>query len=184
ARSAWNRPSISTNGVLRFSIALPPLQELAVNNTLAVALSLDGKRLAYVASENGVSHLYTRNFDQFELVAIPDSEGATFPFFSPNGDWIAFFSQGKLKKAHSNGGVPIVICEVPTFFGGTWTPQDVIVVAVPNYGLASVSASGGSLQKIPMATKDIIYPQGPTWFAGGEWIAFTDFLTTGLNVVA
>ena len=47
---------------------------------------------------------------------------------------------------------------------------------VPNYGLASVPASGGSLQKISMPIKDIIYPQGPTWFAGGEWIAFTDFM--------
>jgi serine/threonine protein kinase len=183
-RELKNRPASSNNGITRFSIALPPRQELAVNNTQAVALSPDGRTLAYVASDNGVAHLYTRRLDQFDAVAIPDSEGTTFPFFSPSGDWIAFVSQGKLKKAPSNGGVPIVICEVPTFFGGTWTPQDVIVVAVPNYGLASVSASGGSLQKIPMATKDIIYPQGPTWFAGGEWIAFTDFLTTGLNVVA
>jgi len=184
ARSAWNRPSISTNGVLRFSIALPPLQELAVNNTLAVALSLDGKRLAYVASENGVSHLYTRNFDQFELVAIPDSEGATFPFFSPNGDWIAFFSQGKLKKAHADGGVPIVICEVPTFFGGTWTPRDVIVIALPTYGLATVSANGGSLEKVPFASKDNTYPQGPTWLGGGDWIAFTDYLAVRRSVMA
>jgi serine/threonine protein kinase len=183
-RELKNRPASSGNGVTRFTIALPPRQELAVNNTQAVVLSPDGRYLAYVAAENGVSHLYTRRLDQFDSVAIPDSEGTTFPFFSPNGDWIAFFSQGKLKKAPSNGGVPIVICEVPTFFGGTWTPQDVIVVAVPTYGLASVPASGGSLQKISMATKDNIYPQGPTWFAGGEWIAFTDFLATRLSVVA
>jgi eukaryotic-like serine/threonine-protein kinase len=183
-RELNNRPVSSGNNVTRFTIALPPRQELAVNNTQAVVLSPDGRYLAYVAAENGVSHLYTRSFDQFDGVAIPDSEGTTFPFFSPHGDWIAFFSQGKLKKALSNGGVPIVICEVPTFFGGTWTPQDVIVVAVPNYGLASVPASGGSLQKISMATKDIIYPQGPSWFAGGEWIAFTDFLSSHLSVVA
>ena len=179
-----NRPASSGNGVTRFTIGLPSRQELAVNNSLAVVLSPDGRYIGYVASENGVPHLYTRRLDQFDSVAIPDSEGTTFPFFSPNGDWIAFFSQGKLKKAPSNGGAPVVICEVPTFFGGTWTPQDVIVVAVPNYGLASVPASGGSLQKISLATKDIIYPQGPAWFAGGEWIAFTNFLTTDLRVAA
>ncbi len=171
-----DRPASSSNGVTPFSIALPPRQELAVNNSQAVVLSPDGRYLAYVAAENGVSHLYARRLDHFDGAAIPDSEGTTFPFFSPNSDWVAFFSQGKLKKAPSNGGVPVVICEVPTFFGGTWTPQDVIVVAVPNYGLASVPASGESLQKISMPIKDIIYPQGPTWFAGGEWIAFTDFM--------
>ena len=183
-RELRNRPASSANGVTRFSIALPPRQELAVNNSQAVVLSPDGRHLAYVAAENGVSHLYTRRLDQFDSVAIPDSEGTTFPFFSPNGDWIAFFSQGKLKKAPSNGGAPVVICEVPTFFGGTWTPQDVIVVAVPNYGLASVPASGGSLQKISLGTKDIIYPQGPAWFAGGDWIAFSNFLTVNLSVAA
>jgi serine/threonine protein kinase len=183
-RELRNRPASSGTGVTRFTITLPPRQELAVNNSQAVVLSPDGRHLAYVAAENGVSHLYIRGLDQFDAVTIPDSEGTTFPFFSPDGAWIAFFSQGKLKKAPSNGGVPVVICEVPTFFGGTWTPQDVIVVAVPNYGLASVPASGGSLQKISMPLKDIIYPQGPTWFAGGEWIAFTDFLIEHLSIKA
>jgi serine/threonine protein kinase len=183
-RELKKRPAGTGSPVTRFTIALPPRQELAVNNTQAVVLSPDGRYLAYVAAENGVAHLYTRRLDQFDSVAIPDSEGTTFPFFSPKGDWIAFFSQGKLKKAPSSGGVPIVICEIPTFFGGTWTPQDVIVVAVPNYGLASVPASGGALQKIFLATKDIIYPQGPIWFAGGEWIAFTNFLSLHLGVQA
>jgi|SRR5579859_2305961 len=161
----------------RFSITLPPRQELGVSTGQAVVVSPDGKSLGYVAVENGVARLFTRRFDQFEPLAIPDSEGAAFPFFSPNGDWIAFFSQGKLKKAPTNGGVPIVITELPTFFGGTWTPQDVIVVALPTTGLATVSANGGSLQRVSIATKDIIYPEGPTWLAGGEWIAFTDYLT-------
>ena len=179
-----NGPTRWSYGLTRFTIALPPQQELSVNNTQAVVISPNGKTLAYVASDKGVPHLYTRRLDQFESVAIPDSEGTTFPFFSPNGDWIAFFSQGKLKKVPANGGVPIVICEVPTFFGGTWTPQDTIVVAVPNYGLASVPASGGTLQKVFMATKDIIYPQGPAWFAGGKWIAFTDFLAVRRSIFA
>ena len=75
-----------------------------------------------------------------------------------------------------------MICEVPTFFGATWTPQDVIVVALPTYGLATVSANGGSLQKVLAATRDIFYPQGPTWLAGGEWVAFTDYLSQGRTV--
>jgi eukaryotic-like serine/threonine-protein kinase len=170
--------------VTRFTIALPSHQQLAVTNGQSLALSPDGKYLAYVATENGVAHLFTRRLDSFEPVAIPDSDGAMFPFFSPNGEWVAFYVQGKVKKALASGGVPVVVCEVPTFFGGTWTPKDSIVVAIPNYGLASVPASGGSLQKVQMASKEIVYPEGPTWFANGEWIAFTDYLTANRAVMA
>jgi Tol biopolymer transport system component len=171
-------------GVVRLDIALPPKQELAADMTQAVTLSPDGERVAYVAADSGVSHLYVRRLDQFESVAIPDSEGAIFPFFSPNGDWVAFFSQGKLKKAPVSGGQPVVISEMAAFFGGTWTPRDIIVVSVPNIGLATVPASGGSLQKISVATKDQIYPQGLTWLAGGDWVAFTDYLSPRRNVMA
>jgi len=180
---ATNRPAGSAAGATRFSIVLPPRQELAVDATQAVVLSLDGKRLAYVAAENGVSHLHVRRLDQFDSVEIPDSEEATFPFFSPNGDWVAFFSQGKLKKAPSDGGNPTIICEVPTFFGGTWTPQDIIVVAVPNYGLAKVPAIGGALQRVSIAFNERLYTEGPAWLAGGEWISFTDYYAAGKRVM-
>src|SRR5215470_125208 len=134
----FGRSTASEYGITRLNVALPPKQELAVDLTQAVTLSPDGKRLAYVASESGVSHLYVRRLDRFESVAIPDSEGATFPFFSPNGDWIAYFNQQKLKKAPVDGGLPVVVCDLPAFFGGTWTPRDVMVLAVPTYGLAKV----------------------------------------------
>ncbi|HXZ41850.1 MAG TPA: hypothetical protein VEG68_13995, partial [Terriglobales bacterium] len=164
----------ASSGITRFSIVLPPGQELAVDNTQAIALSTDGKHLAYVAAKAGVSHLYVRRLDQFDSVEIPDSEGSTFPFFSSKGDWVAFFSQGKLKKAPADGGNPVLISELPTFFGGTWTPQDTIVLATPGAGLASVPASGGSPQKVTLATRESLYPSRPTLLPGG-WIGFTDY---------
>lgn len=179
-----SRPAASGHGIVRFSVALPPKQELAADVTQAVAVSPDGKRLAYVAAESGVSHLYVRRLDQLEPLAIPDSEGANFPFFSPNGDWVAFFNQGKLKKAPADGGLPVALCELPSFFGGTWTPRDVIVVSIPNLGMAAIPAVGGALQKVPVATKKVIYPQGLTWLAGGDWVAFTDYLQTRRSIMA
>ncbi len=178
------RPAGSAPGVTRFSLALPAKQELAVDLTLAIALSPDGKRLAYVASDSGVSHLYVHRLDQFDSIAVPDSEGATFPFFSPSSDWVAYFSEGKLKKAPVDGGLPVVVCEVPTFFGGTWTPQDLMVLDVPQYGLASVPATGGVLQKVAVAAKEPIYAQGITWLAGGDWVAFTDYLAARRSIRA
>ena len=178
------RPAGSAPGVTRFSLALPAKQELAVDLTLAIALSPDGKRLAYVASDSGVSHLHVHRLDQFDSIAVPDSEGATFPFFSPSSDWVAYFSEGKLKKAPVDGGLPVVVCEVPTFFGGTWTPQDLMVLDVPQYGLASVPATGGVLQKVAVAAKEPIYAQGITWLAGGDWVAFTDYLAARRSIRA
>ncbi len=179
-----SRPAAAEYAITRLNVALSPKQELAVDVTQAVALSPDGKRLAYVAAESGVSHLYVRRLDRFEAVAIPDSEGATFPFFSPNGDWIAFFNQGKLKKAPGDGGLPVVICELPTFFGGTWTPRDIIVAAVPIYGMATVPATGGTPQKVSISTTDNIYAQGLTWLGDGDWVAFTDYLAPRRSIKA
>jgi eukaryotic-like serine/threonine-protein kinase len=169
---------------LRLTVTLPPRQELGADITMAEAISPDGKRLAYIAVEGGVSRLYTRRLDHFEAVAIPESEGAIFPFFSPKGDWVAFFRQGKLQKAPTDGGVPQVICEIPSFFGGTWTPRDIIVVSVPNLGLATVPAAGGTLQKVPMTLKETVYPQGLTWLAGGNWVVFTDYLSFRRQMMA
>src|SRR5215472_4688827 len=170
------------SGVARLTITLPPKQELAADVTQAVALSPDGKRVGYVAAESGISHLYVRRLDQFDPVVIPESDGAWFPFFSPNGDWVAFFNHGKLQKAPSVGGLPVAICEMTSFFGGTWTPRDVIVVSVPNFGMATVPASGGTLQKV--STKGAIYPQGLTWLAGGEWVALTDYFSSRRSISA
>jgi Tol biopolymer transport system component len=179
-----SRPAAGEHGIVRFSVGLPPKQELAADVTQAVAISADGNRLAYVAAESGVSHLYVRRLDHLEPVAIPDSEGAIFPFFSPNGDWVAFFNQGKLKKAPADGGLPVAICELPSFFGGTWTPRDVIVVSIPNFGMATVPAVGGTLHKVSVATNNVIYPQGLTWLAGGDWVAFTDYLQSRRSIMA
>ena len=174
----------ANDAATKLTVTLPPKQELGADITMAEAISADGKRLAYIGVESGLPRLYTRRLDQFEAVMIPKSEGAIFPFFSPKGDWIAFFSQGKLKKAPTDGGEPVVICEIPSFFGGTWTPRDVLVVSVPNMGLATVPAAGGTLQKVPVALQEAVYPQGLTWLAGGDWVAFTDYLSYRRHMLA
>jgi eukaryotic-like serine/threonine-protein kinase len=183
-KSTSSRPSATLLGPTRFTIMLPPGQDLSVDTTQAITLSPDGRHLAYVAAENGVPHLDVRRLDNFGFAQVPDSEGANFPFFSPNGEWVAFFSQGKLKKAPSDGGNPEVVCELPTFFGGTWTPQDTIIVALPSYGLASVPATGGALKKVKINFSEPLYPQGPAFIGSGEWIGFTDYYGTTRRIMA
>lgn len=111
----------------------------------SVAVSRDGSRLAYVATSSGRSQLFVRSVDQDEAVAIPGTEDATDPFFSPDAEWIGFFARGSLQKVRIDGGAPIVIAAVRAGAGATWTSDDTIVFGGgPGGGLARVSASTGS----------------------------------------
>jgi len=164
--------------VVRFSIAVGGRRELAVDTTLALAISEDGTKLAYVASESGVNHLYVRPLDRLDAVPIAESEGATFPFFSPDGQWIGFYSQGKLRRAPIGGGNSVVIGELPSVVGAIWLADDTIVVTAAGRGLLRVPASGGEPSKITVQGKLSISPVWPFAIPGSEWIGFTDFADT------
>ena len=78
----------------------------------ALALSPDGKLLAVSAQTSaGTSQLYIRRLDQLRATALAGTEGASSPFFSPDGQWIGFFAGTNLKKISISGGAPITICD-------------------------------------------------------------------------
>jgi hypothetical protein len=173
----------NTHYLAKFSIPVSSSMKLAADLTQSVALSTDGKHLAYVAMSSGVSHLYVRALDDFAAIEIPDSESSVFPFFSPDGNWVGFFSHGKLKKAPSDGGTPVAICDTPSFFGGTWMPDGHIVFAVPGSALASVSAEGGTPEKLSLADTTRHSPSMPTSLVD-DWIGFTDISESEIGMVA
>ena len=76
--------------------------------------------------------------------AVAGTEGASSPFFSPDGQWIGFFAEGKLKKVPTEGGVAITLADAPNNRGGVWLADDGIVYA-PDYtsGLMRISSRGG-----------------------------------------
>ena len=180
------RPASAGHGVTRFTITLPEHSDLSVDTTPAVAVSPNGRMLAYVASESGLPHLRVRALDRFDSLTISESDGATFPFFSPDGEWIAFFSQGKLKKAPVNGGAPVVICDLNAFFGGTWTSDDKIIFDDPSVGLSVVPAAGGAPQRIKMseAFQNSHSPALPQALPNGPWVMFTDYKGSAYQVSA
>ena len=109
----WRASPAPDRTVKRLSIRLPETGPLAAPASmplglaqLSMAIAPDGARLAYVLEHQGVTRLYLHALDQLEPAAIPATEGAFGPFFSPDGRWIGFFADHKLKKVAVSGGEP------------------------------------------------------------------------------
>ena len=93
----------------------------------AAILSPDGTTLAFVAQQANLSRLFVRKLDQLQAAALAGTEGAASPFFSPDGQWIAFFAGGKLKKIAVTGGAVVTLCDAANGRGGTWSDDDTII---------------------------------------------------------
>ncbi len=159
--------------VVRFPVVLP---EGATLRGYLLELSPDGTQLVYSAHLEGTPQLYVRALDQLESKPIPHTEGGEFPFFSPNGKWVGFFSQDKqaLKKVSLMGGTPQTLCDVEVKFGpgGSWG-QDGTIVFAPSDGLWRVSEAGGTSEELSGAGYDSVYDSGPQILPGGKAVVFS-----------
>ena len=118
------------------------------------AISPDGLRLAYAAtSSDGKVLLWVRPIDSLQAQPFPDTEGARFPFWSPDSRFIGFFAGGKLKKVEAAGGPPLTLCDAPFGRGGTWNREGVILFTPSQSSpVHRVPAAGG--EAIPVTTLD------------------------------
>ncbi|HEX9800810.1 MAG TPA: protein kinase, partial [Thermoanaerobaculia bacterium] len=137
---------------VRFEIAPPGAGGFPSNaETHNLALSPDGRTLAYVAREAGRSLIHLRDLDRVEPRPIAGTENAYSPFWSPDGSTLAFFAGGKLKRVARGGGPVQSICEVQGSNTGAWGSDGVIVFSQgfgPNDGLFRVTAGGGSPERL------------------------------------
>jgi predicted Ser/Thr protein kinase len=109
------------------------------------AISPNGLTIVFVAK----GQLAVRRLDQVKITPLAGTEGASFPFFSPNGQWVAFFARGKLQKIAVEGGAPVSVCDALSGRGGTWSEDGNIIAALSiTGGLSRVSASGGMPQPL------------------------------------
>ena len=112
----------------------------------SIAVSPDGQRLAFAATDsNGKQQLWVRPLDALQATPVPGTEGGYFPFWSPDGRSLGFFSNRQLKRVSLDGGRVVPLCDVHIGRGGTWGQQGVIVYAPEVDGpLYQIPAAGGS----------------------------------------
>jgi len=112
------------------------------------AVSPDGRRMAFVGATGAGRRLFVRDLASLEATPINDTEGAKQPFWSPDGDALGFFANGRLKRVNLNGGAPIDLAPAPDARGGTWSRSGVIVFQsfFRDRGLSRVSVNGGEVQ--------------------------------------
>jgi eukaryotic-like serine/threonine-protein kinase len=133
----------------------------------AIALSPAGDRLAYVAPRGSTTILAVRSLDSDSAAALPGTEGAYHPFFSPDGAWIGFFSGNLLRKVSATGGSPVTLVGVDRITGAKWATADrLLVLENEGFDLHWVSASGVRADStVHLATQF----GTPDVLPGGEW---------------
>jgi Tol biopolymer transport system component/tRNA A-37 threonylcarbamoyl transferase component Bud32 len=133
--------------VVRASIMAPPGTGFDFMGDFSgpPVVSLDGTRIAFAAhGANERNTIWIRRLDMTTAERLGGTEGAYGQFWSPDGKWLGFFADGKLRKVSSSGGPVTILADAPNARGGAWSPNDVIVYA-PDYrdSLWKINASGG-----------------------------------------
>jgi len=138
-------------------------------------ISPDGTRLVYVSQ----GRLFSRRLDQPNATELTGTLGAFEPFFSPDGQWVAFFVGGKLQKISVNGGSAITLCSAPYGAGGSWGEDGSIISSLGLVtGLSRIPSAGGSSRPITELQSGEVTHRWPQILPGGKAVLFTALNTT------
>jgi Tol biopolymer transport system component len=150
----WRAPERSLDFV-RFSVYPPESAAFSGPGKITVAqhqfaLSPNGRAIAFVATVPGARPmLWVRGLDELEAHLLPGTEDTEYPFWSADSDWLAFFSEGKLKKVHANGGpVQVVVENVPDPRGGAWGPDNTILIGTGDSAIYRLPPGGGAMMPL------------------------------------
>jgi len=131
------------------SSLLPPEKasfDLVAANIGSLSISPDGRRVTFVAKgEDGKSLLWIRSLEELTARPLAGTEGANWPFWSPDSRFVAFFADKKLKKIDVAGAPPLTLCDAPNGRSGSWSRDDVILFSPDSITtIHRVSAGGGA----------------------------------------
>jgi serine/threonine protein kinase len=159
--------------LVRLDVDLGPGVSLVGSNLAAnVIVSPDGTRLVYASQ----SRLFTRRLDQPNATELPGTEGAVAPFFSPDGQWVAFFAPEHLKKVSVEGGAAVILSEaLLSAGGGSWGEDGNIIanLTAPFGGLSRIPSSGGAPAPVTQLAQGESGHRWPQILPGGKALLFT-----------
>ncbi|MBK5294618.1 MAG: PD40 domain-containing protein [Acidobacteriia bacterium] len=181
AAGLWQTTRPVERPLIQIEADLGPGVSLATLNFNPVILSPDGMRIAFTsAGAVGGSHLYTRRLNQPKAVLLAGTEGVASPFFSPDGQWIAFFADGKLKKVQVEGGAAMTLCEAGGVLGGDWGEDGNIIAALGTRSVLSlIPSAGGAPKPVTTFTKGEVTHRWPQILPGGKAVLFISHTTGG-----
>jgi eukaryotic-like serine/threonine-protein kinase len=164
------------------ALTAPPGQELLGANN--AAFSPDGKQIAFVASDaQGRSAIWLRTLDSAQAFRVDRTDGATWPFWSPDGKSLGFFADRQLRVIDVRGGAPRALCPSTYPSGGAWTRDGVIVYAPVLFGgLYRVSAEGGPCTRLTTLRPGEFDHRRPAALPDGR-ILFSSFRANAVLVV-
>ena len=145
----------------------------------AMAISPDGRLIAFAGMHGTDAQLYARALDQPDATPIPGTEGAVAPFFSPDGAWIGFWTDNRIKKVPAAGGAVATVAEVPAgvISGASWSDEGSIFFT-NRAGVSRVPAAGGTPVTVVQAdatkTERHVLVQA---LPGGKEVLFTSLIS-------
>jgi Tol biopolymer transport system component len=162
----FTRAPRDAGAATRLSISAPGV----LTPQTSVAVSPDGRRVAFVSTDaSGRSVLWVRELDSLEPRSLTGTEDAAHPFWSPDGQSLAFQAGGKLKRADLSGGGVLTLVDATLRSGGSWSREGVILFT-PRLGeLATISAAGGPVTTV---LKGSDYLAWPFFFPDGRHFLF------------
>jgi Tol biopolymer transport system component len=170
----WMWRPVPTQPVSRLTISLPPGHRLAALDQPVIAIAPDGKNLVYVAIDgSSPQQLFLRPLDTLEARPIAGTEGAMSPFFSPDGGWIGFFGDGKLKKVPVNGGSVVTLANVLSPGGASWSSRGTLAFQWWSASvLQQLSQEGGTPQPLTQLGKEDLFHRWPEFLPDGRAVLF------------
>jgi serine/threonine-protein kinase len=148
----------------------------------SAVISPDGNTLVFVGQPaNGPRQLYVRRLNQLQATPLAGTAGAVGPFFSPDGKWIGFSANNRLRKIVVTGGAAVTLAEGAAGIGATWTDRDTIIY-VPQVGeLREVSSQGGTPSAVAVQVDGAapLIPLFPASLPGSNAILYTALAGAG-----